>query len=236
MSEWPPENPPLVSAIVCVRNGERFLADSIGSILAQDYENLELIVVENGSDDGSGDTARALAPNAKVTSIPACDLAVARNMCVDLAQGELIANCDADDIWTPGRITAMVEAILAKPSAWLVYGAIETFHCPLLPDSEQSRLLAPQPPVVGRIPGTCLFRSELFERIGAFNPDAGMADFGEWLGRVRGAGFEETMIDTLVLRRRLHTASLTFVSRDRSDYAQALAMGLRARRANDGGA
>ena len=131
---------PLVSAVMALQNGARFLDDSIGSILSQDYEPIELIVIESASSDGSFERARELAPRAGISSYPATEPGPARNLGLERASGELIAFCDADDVWVPGRITAMVDALRSSPEAGLVFGQLETFQCPQLSGDERARL------------------------------------------------------------------------------------------------
>jgi glycosyltransferase involved in cell wall biosynthesis len=217
---------------MALQNGARFLGDSIGSILSQDYEPIELIVIESASSDGSFERARELAPRADISSYPATEPGPARNLGLERASGELIAFCDADDVWVPGRITAMVEALRSSPEAGLVFGQLETFKCPQLSEDERARLPAPGGPMAASISGTVMGRREIFDEAGPF-ADAGLAEFGEWLVRARHTSWTEIRIENLVLRRRLHTASFTFTNPQRhSEYLQAAEGAIRRRRAS----
>lgn len=235
MAEGGPGTPlperPMVSALIPVRDGARFLSDAIGGIKSQDYEPVELLVVENGSTDHSLERARELAPDDIVLQIPGSNSTTARNHLIDNSSGELLGFCDADDIWAEGRVSAMVEALRVNPRAGLVFGQLETFHCPLLSEEERRRLPAAGLREPATFSTTMLARRELVDEVGPMDVDAGLGDFGEWLGRARLTDWEELRIDDLVLHRRLHTASLTFANPDRHrEYATAMAMAIRARR------
>jgi glycosyltransferase involved in cell wall biosynthesis len=138
---------PLVSVVVPVRNGERFLGEALDSVLAQDYEPVELIVVDDGSTDGSGDIAGAR--GAHVIRQEGGGLAAARNAGLAAAQGELVAFIDADDVWLPGKLVRQVEYLLDRPDVG--------FRAPLAPSCPW--LTAGRSPA-GKSPGsTCPLRS-----------------------------------------------------------------------------
>ncbi len=221
---------PLVSALIHVHNGARFLPDSIGSVFAQDYAPIELIVIENGSTDGSLEVARRLAPDADVSGHPQLPLADGRNQALSRASGEWISFLDADDSWPVGRTSALIEATGAAPGVKLVFGDLETFRCPLQGPAEHRKL--PEPELKrALLPSSSMVHRDVFAATGPFDRDYGLAEWGEWLMRVRSHHFVERRIDEMTLRRRLHTQSLTFCNpHDHRDYARAMLKGLRERR------
>src|SRR5262249_41927852 len=85
-----PAEPP-VSVVVPVRDGERYLAEALDSILAQTHAPLEVIVVDDGSTDRSAEIARGFAPRVRCVSQEHRGVAAARNHGVSLARGEAIA-------------------------------------------------------------------------------------------------------------------------------------------------
>ena len=95
-----------------VYNAERYIADAIRSIVAQTYPYWELIVIDDGSDDGSAEVAESFAARdhrIHVTRIPHAGLPRAINTGVDLARGEMIARMDADDISPPERFALQLD-------------------------------------------------------------------------------------------------------------------------------
>src|SRR5262249_49948693 len=105
-----PRGVAVLSAAIITYNRARFLGDAIESVLGQTVGDVELIVVDDGSEDG---TAAAVAPyldRIRYVRRPHRGRAVARNTAVELAEGELIAFCDSDDRWYPDRLERQLDA------------------------------------------------------------------------------------------------------------------------------
>lgn len=109
---------PLVSAIVPVYNGEKYLGDTINSILAQTYTNLECIVVNDGSTDGTATICRSFGERIRYVEKENGGVSSARNAGAREAGGEYVAFLDADDKWLPDKIERQV-AVLAPSAAAL---------------------------------------------------------------------------------------------------------------------
>lgn len=120
---------PLVSAIMPVYNGERFLAEAIDSALAQTWPNLEIIVVDDGSRDGSGALADryagAHAGRVRVIHQENRGLPLARNAAIAAARGRYLALLDADDVWLPHHIERCVAVLEDDSSVGLVHANTE---------------------------------------------------------------------------------------------------------------
>lgn len=106
--------PGLVSAVMAVHNGARFLEQACRSVLAQTYRSLELIVVDDGStDDTSAIVARLAASESRIRPIRQSNLGVsaARNRAIREASGEFLAAIDADDVWDPTKLARQVQRL-----------------------------------------------------------------------------------------------------------------------------
>lgn len=104
----------MVSVILPVYNAQKDLARCLDSILGQDYENLEILAVNDGSTDDSLATLERYArwdERLKVFSQPNSGVSAARNLALEKAQGEYIRFVDADDALPPGSIRLMAEAM-----------------------------------------------------------------------------------------------------------------------------
>lgn len=102
-----------VSVIVPVYNCERYLRECLGSVLAQTHTALELIVVDDGSTDGSAaiaDAAAAADPRVRVLHGPNAGQAAARNRGLDIATGDYMAFVDADDTVHPRMLQTLLDA------------------------------------------------------------------------------------------------------------------------------
>jgi glycosyltransferase involved in cell wall biosynthesis len=120
---------PLVSAVMPARDAERFVAEAIESVLAQTYAPCELLVVDDGSRDGTRAIAERYAAahpgRVRVLEHPGganLGISASRNLGVREARGALVAFLDADDVWLPHKLAEQVPLLLAQPAAGLLYG------------------------------------------------------------------------------------------------------------------
>jgi GT2 family glycosyltransferase len=122
---------PTISVVIPCYNAERYIAATIESVLAQEHPGLELIVVDDGSKDGSVDLVCRLFPQVRIERQANAGVAAARNRGIGLARGDYIAFVDADDIWLPGKLAATLALIQATPgcrmgyTAWQVWPSTE---------------------------------------------------------------------------------------------------------------
>jgi glycosyltransferase involved in cell wall biosynthesis len=114
--------PPLVSVVIPTFNRAWALDRAVGSVLAQDYRPLELIVVDDGSTDETQEKLAPLAGQGRLSLIrqPNQGVSAARNTGLRAARGALLAFLDSDDEWLPGKIQAQVEFLDQRPDQVLV--------------------------------------------------------------------------------------------------------------------
>jgi glycosyltransferase involved in cell wall biosynthesis len=112
---------PLVSVVVPAYNAERTLRASVDSILAQDFRDFEIIVVNDGSSDSTKSILAAYDSQIQVIDQNNRGAPAARNAGVSAASGKLIAFLDSDDLWSPDKLTKSVAALALNPSASLVF-------------------------------------------------------------------------------------------------------------------
>lgn len=125
----------LVSAIIPVLNGERFLAEAIESVIAQSYQNWELLIVDDGSTDRSQEIAQSYSdhfpkkisciqhPGHKNRGLPA-----SRNLGASRSRGEFLAFLDCDDVWIPEKLEKNVLEMDANPAVGLLFGPSEWWY------------------------------------------------------------------------------------------------------------
>ena len=128
-------NKPLVSAIIIFLNEERFLPEAIESVLAQTYENWELLLVDDGSTDGSTQIALNYAERhpGKVRYLEHPDhqnraMSASRNLGIEHAKGEYIAFLDADDVWLAHKLEQQVSILEEHPEAAMLYGNAQYWY------------------------------------------------------------------------------------------------------------
>lgn len=209
-------SPLLVSVIIPVRDGAPFIGQAIESVLAQTHRPLEIVVVDDGSQDGSADVARGYGDPVRVIVQEAAGQAAARNRGIAAAFGSVLAFLDADDVWVADRLPRQL-GLLAAGRADMISGGVEEF---VEPGSEADGVVIPRngaPPAA--LLGCLLLRAETFHRVGWFSTEWRVGEFVDWAARARDLGLRTEAVPEVVLRRRLHGANLSLRSADaRQDF------------------
>ncbi len=160
---------PLVSIIVPVYNGAAYVEQGIRSILAQAHRPLEVIVVDDGSQDASAAIAERLGDPVRVHRQPNGGPPVARNMGVSLARGEFIGFLDADDTFTADALDRQLDRFQARPEVQLVVGLGQYESLQSRPTDAVASFAAVGNEMLTLQLGTALFRRELFDTVGRFD-------------------------------------------------------------------
>jgi glycosyltransferase involved in cell wall biosynthesis len=222
---------PLVSAIIPVYNGERYLVEAVESVLAQTYRPLEILVIDDGSTDGSAEAASRLAPPVRAFLQPHSGAAAARNRGIALARGSFFAFLDADDLWLENKLALQMEAFRDRFELDAVFGHIEQFLSPDLDEDARKKIECPRRILQGRSHVTMLIRQEAFLRVGPFASDWHVGEFLDWYARAVDAGLKNLMLDAVLAKRRLHAGNMGIRMSDRkSDYVRILKSSLDRRR------
>jgi glycosyltransferase involved in cell wall biosynthesis len=130
-----PSRRPEVSVVVIFLNAEKFIQEAIESVFAQTYDNWELLLVDDGSTDGSSKIALEYAERygGKVRYLEHKGhenrgTSAARNLGIRHAQGEYIAFLDADDVWLPHKLERQVTILVSQPEVGMVYGPVQFWY------------------------------------------------------------------------------------------------------------
>ncbi|MBV8036904.1 glycosyltransferase [Roseateles sp.] len=218
---------PRVSVVIPCFNTERYIAATLRAVLAQAGAALEVIVVDDGSTDGSAALVEREFPQVRLIRRSNAGVAAARNAGIEAATGDWVAFCDADDIWLPGKLAAQFDTMAAAPgcrmsyTAWHVWVSAE-------PEPEPTLLqrLAAEADDPGRWRGatgwlypellldcvvwtsTVLMQRSLLSEIGSF--DTGLRigeDYDLWLRASRVTRIERVMRPLALYRQ--HPGSIT---------------------------
>jgi glycosyltransferase involved in cell wall biosynthesis len=225
-----------VSVLMPAYNAERYLPEALDSVLSQSRQPFEVIVVDDGSSDGTANVARGYGERIRYEHQPNAGIGAARNRGVELARGDQLAFLDADDRWEPDKLERQLAVLEAEPRPDIVLGLARQFVSPDLPAEAQARIRCPDEAQPGYLPSAMLVSRATFERVGPFATDLHVGEFIDWMARARELGLRELMLDTVVLWRRLHDTNQSVRHRDRmGDFAQVLKASLDRRRAGDAG-
>jgi glycosyltransferase involved in cell wall biosynthesis len=116
-----PNQTPLVSVVIPTHNRANLIGRAISSALAQDYENLEILVIDDGSTDNTPDVVSGYDSVRYVRLDTNRGGSAARNHGIRIAKGELVAFLDSDDEWLPTKVSRQVALMLSSPETGAVY-------------------------------------------------------------------------------------------------------------------
>jgi len=218
-----------VSVVIPVRNGVKYLGEAIESVLRQGLPNIELIVVDNGSTDGSRAVAESFGSPVRLIDEPERGAAHARNTGVRLAQGEYLAFLDADDVWAPGKLDRQLNELEARKDLDMVFTYGENFLSPELTETQCCAVSFL--PGVGPFihPVAMLARRASFLRAGPL-PALREGEFIAWYGMALAMGIRSEVIPEALVYRRVHLANSTRLEANPGDLLRAAKMVLDRRR------
>jgi len=206
-----------ISVIIPNYNYARYLDQAVESVLVQSYENIELIVVNNGSTDNSLEVLEKYRHKIHLINQPNLGQSGARNSGLSLSSGEFIAFLDADDFWEPNKLEMQIS--LMNDSTQLVYCGISPFRDPgnvklqnVLPKYKGSCsnyfIDLPGASIVLSGESTALFSRELLLSVGLFdvelNSTAGW-DFFRRCSRFTNFDF----VSAPLVNYRLHSSNMS---------------------------
>jgi glycosyltransferase involved in cell wall biosynthesis len=225
----------MVSVVIPVHNAERHVREAIDSVLSQTYGFVEVIIVDDGSTDESARVVHSFGSSVRYRDQPRSGASAARNRGVELAEGSWIAFLDADDLWEPDKLAKQLVAFAKHSEVDMVFGHVQQFYSPELPDEVRRTIDIPKRPSPGYHVGTLLLKATTFHRVGAFLPRLRMGEFVEWYARARAAGCSGLMLPDVVMRRRIHANNMgRREQQNRVDYVRALKAGLDEKRRRGG--
>lgn len=216
---------PLVSVLVPCYNYGGYVAETLRSVLAQDYPNFELIVIDDGSSDDSVEVIEAVLANEKGQSLARrvafikqdnAGVSAALNTGLKHALGDYVATFDADDIMPAGRLTLQLAYLQKHPEVGCLGGGAVRIdqHGTLLPRKDKKRAvrrydfaeaLAAALVVGGNI---AVYRRDAMEKAGRYDPAIKIQDFQMTL-KVAEAGFFVDVLPEVVTLYRKHDGSLS---------------------------
>ena len=119
---------PTVSVIIHTYNNEKFIAETVASVLNQTYKDYEIIVVDDGSVDGTRDVLMPYMQKIRYHYKENGGIASAKNAGIGLSQAEFVAFLDHDDLWAPDKLQLQMEHFNENPQIGLVYAKYTSFR------------------------------------------------------------------------------------------------------------
>lgn len=216
---------PKVSVIITVYNGEKYIEETLQSIVEQAYPNLEIVVVNDGSTDNTANILKEFPAEINYHYQKKSGIATGWNRGVKEASGRFISFIDADDTWTKGKLNSQVEFLNENPDVDIAFGYAQEFS---ISDNLEIKR---NNPIAGVGAGTMMIQKKRFLDIGFFNPEWRKGIFCDWYLRATEAGLKIHMDSTVMLNRRIHDSNHGVVQRDKYvDYVRMLKASLERKR------
>jgi glycosyltransferase involved in cell wall biosynthesis len=210
----------LISCTVPVYNGERYLAETLQSILAQTHQPLELIVVDDGSTDATPAVVADFGDRIRYVRQENAGPSAARNHGIKVSNGDFIAFLDADDLWHPEKLARQMVCFRKRPELQVVVTHLQNFWVPEVREEAERmknhRLAQPLPCYT---PVSMLARRSVFDSVGLFNEKLRRFEDTDWFLRARDSGVKMELMPDVLVRRRFHEANVTRTDHSRSREA-----------------
>lgn len=198
-------NRPLISVIIPAYNGAAFLAEAIESIHQQNYDPLEIIIVDDGSTDDTPQIAASFQNDVRyIHQIHHGRPAAGRNRGVRESAGGIIGFLDQDDLWPANKLALQIPHLLGESSLDVILGHTQMLHLSNHVDGKRT-FAAMSEPVDYMLLSSALFKKSVFDKVGFF--DESLAYFGDdldWFIRAREKGVSVRQLEDVTLLWRIH--------------------------------
>jgi glycosyltransferase involved in cell wall biosynthesis len=212
---------PLVTVLMPVFNAERFVGDALASVVSQSYDNLEILVVDDGSTDRSlriVERLRQSDPRIRVHRQANGGISAALNAGLAIANGSLIARMDADDLMLPRRIEEQVAFLQANPDLGFCGSFLEligadgraaSIHRPEPVTRESLQRLVKERIVITYTHPSVMMHADLARRLGGYKREFEPCEDMELFLRMIEEGRPGLIIPRVLMRYRLHPGSIS---------------------------
>jgi len=221
-----------ISVIVPAYNAAAYIFEALQSIRKQTLQPEEVIVVDDGSTDDTGAIASTF-PGVHYLKQSNLGTAAALNAGIENSSGTLLAFLDADDLWMPERLECQTRVLEQQPEIEMVFGGIEQFISPELPEEEKQKIDLNSAPMTGLHKSTWLIRRGSFMKVGLFKGRFALEEFVGWYIHAKDLKIREAIVGKVVAKRRIHLSNSSRVNKNlRMEFPKLLKAALDRRRAN----
>jgi len=206
-SSFRKEERPLVSVIIPVYNGENFIKEAVENVLSQKYPALEIIIINDGSTDGTEAIINKLPVDIRYFTQDNNGPAAARNKGIRDASGEFITFLDADDLWPENNLNIMVDEILKSADMDIIRGYAQLMEFNKTSDCYEY-VGNPKESFPHYI-GAAIYRKSAFEKVGLFDPLLRFGEDSDWFLRAGEMKLNIKRLEETSLYVRRHGGNMT---------------------------
>lgn len=196
-----------VSIIITAYNVGKYLAEAIESALAQTYQNIEIIAINDGSTDNSAEMLDQYKDKIRVFHQENKGLSATLNKALKEATGEMIGFLDGDDIFVSDKIEKQLKEFDKNQALEATFGEMEQFLSPEFAH-QSDRYNFQKGKLAFQSKTTLLIKKEAFEKYGLF-PQVDVLDFVKWFDKAKGQGIIFNQTEDMVVYRRIRENSLS---------------------------
>ena len=197
---------PLISVIVPVYNGEKFIQGAIDNILSQNYPAIEIIIVDDGSTDNSKIIIDELKVDVRYFRQLNYGPASARNWAIKDASGEYVAFLDVDDLWPENNLKLLLKEMENDPDLEVVRGHAQLFK---FDENGDKEYLGNPDEAFSNYIGAGLYRKSAFSKVGLFDPELIFGEDEDWYKRAKEIKIKVKRLDEVTLLVQRHGGNMT---------------------------
>lgn len=199
----------LLSVIIPVYNGEKYLAEAIENVKNQNYQPLEIIVIDDGSTDKTAEVAGEFKDSIHYAYQENSGPSAARNCGIKMANGDVITFLDVDDLWSDDKLKLQMDYLANNPSVEIVQGLIQQMTLSALTANNQPIFEPAYKPYNYINLGSAIYRKSVFDKIGCFDETLNYAEDVDWFIRAWENGISKVVLDQVSLFYRKHKDNMT---------------------------
>lgn len=198
-------NKPIISVMMPTYNNAKYIVQAIESIYAQNYDSIEIIVVDDGSTDNTKEIIKQY-KDIKYFYIEHKGIPFARNVALKNSKGEYIAFCDSDDYWLPNKINKQMQYFEEHPDCEIVFTKYENFfENENLKTNERAAYEKKVEDVFKQYLPSSIVKKSLFDKYGCFDENFNVSEDTEFLYRIFKKGIKvNNIIPEVLYIRRIH--------------------------------
>lgn len=198
-----------VSVIIPVYNGEKYLVEAIKNVKNQNYQPLEIIVVDDGSTDKTAEIAAEFKDSIRYVYQPNSGPSAARNLGIKIANGDVIAFLDVDDIWSDDKLQLQASYLLENPSVDIVQGLIQQIQRFEDPENNHSIFQTVSNPYQFINLGSAIYQKSVFDKIGLIDETLQYAEDMDLFFRAWENNISKVVLDQVTLFYSKHDENMT---------------------------
>jgi glycosyltransferase involved in cell wall biosynthesis len=211
-----------ISVIISVYNAERYLSESLDSVLNQSMPAKEIIVINDGSTDQTINILKSYGKKIKLIDRENKGVPYSVNEGLSEVKQPWIAFNDGDDIWSQNKLELQYNYLLEHKDLRILFGMMRQFISPELSEEDKASIYVPNSPEKALIRPAMLAHQSVFEDYGLFNPTLKAGDFIEWFQKIKENDLKFDFIDEVIYCRRLHKNSLSNKEGVKDDFLKIL--------------